>query len=74
MEDLSNKACTHHLQDLGNPTTRIAMARKLASEAARPSNKVENEFFRCGLSKTRIDMRLPMIPKVETVVRARPST
>jgi hypothetical protein len=42
--------------------------RKLASQAASPASRVENEFLRLGRRRTRMDRRVPMRPKRETEV------
>ena len=53
---------------------RTAQARKLASQAANPASRVENEFLRLGLKRTLMDRRVPKRPKSETEVSAIPST
>ena len=53
---------------------RTAQARKLASQAANPASRVENEFLRLGLKRTLMDRRVPKRPKSETEVSAMPST
>ena len=65
---------TYHDQALGKPMIRIAHVRKLASQTASPINRLEKEFRRFGRKSTRIDIKVPIRPKKETVVNITPST
>ena len=65
---------TYQYQALGNPMMRMAHVRKLASQIANPTSRFEKEFLNWGLKSTLIDIRVPIRPKIETAVRATPST
>lgn len=67
-------ALTHHEKTLGSPMFKMAKKRKRASQAAKPTNKVEKEFRKDGFNKTLMDIRVPTNPKVDTKVKTTPST
>ena len=68
----------YHLESWGKPNDIIAMIRNNASKVARPLRSFEKDAppWRTtpdALVRTKIDIQLPMRPKVETMVSKMPS-
>lgn len=53
---------------------RMAQERKLASQAAKATRRLEKEVLSCGLSRTLMERSVPTRPKSETEVKTTPST
>ena len=79
MRDKNSKAnrgqkLAYQCQKLGNPTTSTTKSKKLVSAIASPSRNVEKEELRSsGLQRTLMESSVPMIPKTDTLINARPS-
>ena len=58
-----------------NPSVKMAKNRKLASQIAKYTSSAENAlFFSCGVINTLIDIKVPIMPNKDTMVRTTPST
>ena len=73
-----NTFLEYHLESCGKPNDMIAMIRNNATKVARPLRSFEKDAppWRTtpdALVRTKIDIQLPMRPKVETMVSKMPS-
>ena len=63
----------YQCQKLGRPTTRTTKSKKFVSAIANPRRKVEKELRSSGFSRTLMESKVPIMPKIDTLIRARPS-